>query len=145
MLLPRRQLKPRTFRASAGQTIFVGGLARFDLVQIPAQTMYLTVWASDEVACHYGRTETAGERCALRLCVCTVCDLMSVALVLTSTFLAVSSHADIHIHVQHTIPSLPFFLAQCELSHCIAAWQDLQPIWLDLLPCTATQELYQPL
>lgn len=65
MLLPRRQMKPRTFRASAGQTIFVGGLARVDLVQIPAQTIYLTVWASDEVACHYGRTDKADERCAL--------------------------------------------------------------------------------
>lgn len=62
MLLPKRRLKPRTFRASAGQTIFLGGLARFDVVQIPAQTVYLTVWASDEVSCHYGSTEKADER-----------------------------------------------------------------------------------
>ena len=64
MLLPRRQLKPRTFRASSGQSILVGGLARVDLLQLPAQTIYLTVWASDEVSCHYGRTDKAEERCA---------------------------------------------------------------------------------
>lgn len=63
-MLPRRQLKPRTFRASVGQTILVGGLARVDLLQLPAQTIYLTVWASDEVSCHYGRTDKAEERCA---------------------------------------------------------------------------------
>ena len=62
MLLPRRQLKPRTFRASADQTVFLGGLARIDVVQIPAQTIYLTVWASDEVSCHYGRTDKADDR-----------------------------------------------------------------------------------
>ena len=64
MLLPRRQLKPRTFRASVGQTILVGGLARIDLLHLPAQTIYLTVWASDEVSCHYGRTDKAEERYA---------------------------------------------------------------------------------
>lgn len=62
MLLPRRKLKPRTFRASVGQTILVGGLARMDLMHLPAQTMYLTIWASDEVSCHYGRTDNADER-----------------------------------------------------------------------------------
>ena len=62
MLLPRRQLKPRTFRASADQTVFLGGLARIDVVQIPAPTIYLTVWASDEVSCHYGRTDKADDR-----------------------------------------------------------------------------------
>ncbi|KAL3133955.1 hypothetical protein ABBQ32_008402 [Trebouxia sp. C0010 RCD-2024] len=62
MLLPRRKLKPRTFRATVGQTILVGGLARVDLVHLPAQTIYLTVWASDEVSCHYGRTDKADER-----------------------------------------------------------------------------------
>lgn len=62
MLLPRRQLKPRTFRAAADQTILIGGLARVDVVKIPAQTLYLTLWASDEISCHYGRTEKAQER-----------------------------------------------------------------------------------
>ena len=62
MLLPRRQLKPRTYRMLAGQTVFMGGLARFDIVRIPGQTVYLTIWASDEVACHYGRTDKAEDR-----------------------------------------------------------------------------------
>lgn len=76
MLLPRRKLKPRTFRASVGQTILVGGLARMDLMHLPAQTMYLTIWASDEVSCHYGRTDNADERC--------VCCIQSIVPVTTA-------------------------------------------------------------
>lgn len=64
MLLPKRQLKPRTFRANADQTILIGGLARVDVLSIPGQSLYLTVWASDEVSCHYGRTDKAKERYA---------------------------------------------------------------------------------
>lgn len=62
MLLPKRRLKARTFRASADQTILIGGLARIDVLQIPGQSLYLTLWASDEVSCHYGRTDRAQER-----------------------------------------------------------------------------------
>ena len=62
MLLPRRQLKPRTFRAAPGQTVFVGGLARIDVLTAPGATLYLTVWASDEVVCHFAKTEGAERR-----------------------------------------------------------------------------------
>jgi len=62
MLLPKRRLKPRTFRASEGQTIFVGGVLRVDVVASPGATLYVTVWASDELVCHYGKTEGAEER-----------------------------------------------------------------------------------
>ena len=48
--------------------MLVGALARIDVVKIPAQTIYLTVWASDEVSCHYGRTDRAQERCMLANC-----------------------------------------------------------------------------
>ena len=59
MLLPRRKLKPRTFRCMAGYSIAIGGLARVDLVSSPGKTLYLTLWASDEVTHHFGKTENA--------------------------------------------------------------------------------------
>ncbi|CAL5226853.1 g9719 [Coccomyxa viridis] len=62
MLLPRRKLKPRTFRAAVGQTIFVGGVLRVDVQDTPGATLYVTVWASDELICHFGKTESADER-----------------------------------------------------------------------------------
>lgn len=62
MVLPKRQLKPRTYRIAGGQTILVGGLARVDVLACPGATMYLTLWASDEIGCHFGKTEGADER-----------------------------------------------------------------------------------
>ena len=64
MLLPRKRLKPRTFRAAIGQTIFVGGVLRMDVLESPGETVYATVWASEELVCHLGKTEGADERCA---------------------------------------------------------------------------------
>jgi hypothetical protein len=62
MVLPRRPLKPRTFRLGVGQSVAVGGLARLDVLGCPGATLYLTVFASDEIVCHLGKTETAEER-----------------------------------------------------------------------------------
>ena len=67
LLLPKRRLKPRTFRAAEGQTVFVGGVLRMDVLRCPGATMYLTVWASDDLVCHFGKTEGADDRC-LALC-----------------------------------------------------------------------------
>ena len=64
MLLPRRKLKPRTFRAGVGQTIFVGGVLRIDVQDSPGATLYVTIWASDELICHFGKTDSADERYA---------------------------------------------------------------------------------
>lgn len=64
MVLPRRALRPRTYRLGQGQTVTLGGVARYDVLSSPGATMYLTVWASDEVACHFGKTEGAEERYA---------------------------------------------------------------------------------
>ncbi|KAK9814077.1 hypothetical protein WJX72_000361 [[Myrmecia] bisecta] len=64
MLLPRRRLRPRTFRAGAGQTVLIGGIARIDVLKAPAATLYLTLWASDDINCHFGRTDTADDRYA---------------------------------------------------------------------------------
>ncbi|KAL4448813.1 hypothetical protein ABPG77_007530 [Micractinium sp. CCAP 211/92] len=62
MVLPRRQLKPRTFRIGAGQTVMIGGLARIDVVSCPGATLYLSVFVSDEIGCHLGKTEGADAR-----------------------------------------------------------------------------------
>ena len=50
MLLPKRPLRARTFRLGAGQTVSVGGVARVDVLTVSAATLYLTLWASDEVS-----------------------------------------------------------------------------------------------
>ena len=65
LLLPRGRIKPRSFRVAAGQTVFVGGVARLDVVASTAATLYLTVWASNDVPCHFGKIEGAANRCAL--------------------------------------------------------------------------------
>lgn len=62
MLLPRKAIKPRTFRIGAGYSVLLGGTCRFDVVSCPAATLYLTVWASPEVVTHFGKTEAAAER-----------------------------------------------------------------------------------
>ena len=40
----------------------IGGLARVDVLQSPGATLYLSVFASDEIGCHLGKTEGAEER-----------------------------------------------------------------------------------
>lgn len=45
----------------AGQTIHVGGLVRLDLDQASVQTIYVTIWASNSVSLHLGKTENADE------------------------------------------------------------------------------------
>jgi hypothetical protein len=62
MVLPRRRLKPRTWRLGEGSSLLIGGLARVDVVASPAPTLYLTAYVSDDVVCHMGRTDGAGER-----------------------------------------------------------------------------------
>ena len=62
LLLPRSRIAPRSFRASQGQSLLLGGLARFDVVEAPSgggPTLYLTVWAAGPVGVHYGSTEAA--------------------------------------------------------------------------------------
>lgn len=44
----------------------IGGLARVDVLESPGATLYLSVFASDEIGCHLGKTETAEERWAGR-------------------------------------------------------------------------------
>ncbi|MFS8027231.1 putative nitric-oxide synthase (NADPH) [Helianthus anomalus] len=57
----RKELRPRTYRIKARQTIHVGGLMRLDLNQASVQTIYVTVWASPNVSLHLGKVENADE------------------------------------------------------------------------------------
>ncbi|XP_078428385.1 P-loop containing nucleoside triphosphate hydrolases superfamily protein isoform X2 [Wolffia australiana] len=57
----RKELRPRTYRVKAGQTIHVGGLLRLDLAQSSVTTVYVSVWASASVSLHLGKTENAEE------------------------------------------------------------------------------------
>lgn len=57
----RKELRPRTFRVKAGQTVHVGGLMRLDLKESSVETIYVTVWASPNVSLHLGKTENAVE------------------------------------------------------------------------------------
>lgn len=66
LLLPRKALRPRTFRIGAGHSVLIGGVARFDVLAAPAATIYLTLWASADVVTHFGKTDAAAERCGFR-------------------------------------------------------------------------------
>ncbi|XP_057249155.1 GTP-binding protein BRASSINAZOLE INSENSITIVE PALE GREEN 2, chloroplastic [Beta vulgaris subsp. vulgaris] len=61
MIEIRKELRPRSYRIKARQTIHVGGLVRLDLVQASVQTIYVTVWASPNVSLHLGKSENADE------------------------------------------------------------------------------------
>ena len=44
------------------QSVQVGGVARVDVLASPGATLYLSVFASDAIGCHFGRTEGVEER-----------------------------------------------------------------------------------
>ena len=60
LVLPRKPLRPRTFRAPVGSTVSAGALFRVDVVDCSAgETVYLTLWLSADVTTHMGKTEGA--------------------------------------------------------------------------------------
>ncbi|XP_062232958.1 GTP-binding protein BRASSINAZOLE INSENSITIVE PALE GREEN 2, chloroplastic [Phragmites australis] len=61
MIEIRKELRPRTFRVKAGQSVHIGGLTRLDVLKSSVQTIYITVWASSNVPLHLGKTENAEE------------------------------------------------------------------------------------
>ena len=62
-LLPRDgALKPRTYRIGPNRTVFIGGVARLDVAEFRGGTVYLTVWASDAIPLHLGKTTVRGEK-----------------------------------------------------------------------------------
>lgn len=62
MVLPRKALKARTYRIPGGKSVLLGGLVQVDVLKIPGSTIYLTVFASNQVSLHMGKTEGAEER-----------------------------------------------------------------------------------
>ncbi|CAI6001316.1 unnamed protein product [Closterium sp. NIES-64] len=59
VVVPRKALKPRTFRIKPGQCIMLGGLARVDVEEAAAESIYLTAWLSPMIACHMGKIANA--------------------------------------------------------------------------------------
>ena len=67
MILPRRSLKPRTYRLGQDQTISIGGVARIDACSMPGSTLYVTVWVSDDIRTHLGKTSNVDSLYATHL------------------------------------------------------------------------------
>jgi ribosome biogenesis GTPase A len=60
LILPRKPLRPRTFRTPVGSTVSAGALFRVDVLECSSgQTVYLTLWLSTDISTHLGRTQTA--------------------------------------------------------------------------------------
>ncbi|XP_050227436.1 GTP-binding protein BRASSINAZOLE INSENSITIVE PALE GREEN 2, chloroplastic [Mercurialis annua] len=57
----RKELQPRTYRATVGQAVHIGGLVRLDLNQASVKTIYITVWTSPNISLHLGKIENADE------------------------------------------------------------------------------------
>ena len=55
-------LRPRTYHLYEGQSLFIAGLARFDVIKAPSRkfnSMDVTVFTSDRLPIHIVRTEDA--------------------------------------------------------------------------------------
>eukprot|EP00798_Chlamydomonas_sp_ICE-L_P007543 gene7543-692_t len=63
-VLPSTQLRGRTFRVGAGNSLLIGALARIDITDIPGSSIYLTVFVSHGVDLHMGKTENVDARLA---------------------------------------------------------------------------------
>jgi hypothetical protein len=61
-VLPRRRLKPRTYCVPVGNSVTMGGFARVDIISGPSANIYVTVFVSDEIVTHMGKTAGAEER-----------------------------------------------------------------------------------
>ncbi|CAL0329326.1 unnamed protein product [Lupinus luteus] len=56
-----KELKPRTYRIKAGQSIHIAGLMRLDIEEMSSDTIYVTVWASPYLPLHMGKVENASK------------------------------------------------------------------------------------
>lgn len=59
LILVSKEMRPRTYRIKAGQSIHIGGLVRLDIEELTVGSIYVTVWASPLVPLHMGKTENA--------------------------------------------------------------------------------------
>ncbi|KAI5065380.1 hypothetical protein GOP47_0020075 [Adiantum capillus-veneris] len=56
-----RSVAQRGYVGKVGDTIHVGGLARLDVKNISTSSMYITIWGSIFLTCHFAKTHKAGE------------------------------------------------------------------------------------
>ncbi|XWS46787.1 hypothetical protein CRYUN_Cryun14cG0098100 [Craigia yunnanensis] len=54
-----KELKPRTYRIKAGNTVHIAGLIRLDIEESSVESKYVTVWASPYLPLRMGKTENA--------------------------------------------------------------------------------------
>ncbi|XP_071690298.1 GTP-binding protein BRASSINAZOLE INSENSITIVE PALE GREEN 2, chloroplastic [Rutidosis leptorrhynchoides] len=54
-----KELKPRTYRIKSGYSIHIAGLMRLDIEESTMGSIYVTVWASQNLPLHMGPTEKA--------------------------------------------------------------------------------------
>lgn len=59
-ILPRKRIAPVTFHLGAGRTVFLGGLARLDVLTSD-KPVFLTVFASNKLSLHSTSTRRAEE------------------------------------------------------------------------------------
>ncbi|CAN6224242.1 unnamed protein product [Urochloa humidicola] len=55
----RKEMRPRTYRIKTGQSVHIGGLVRLDVEELTVGSIYVTVWASQLLPLHMGKTENA--------------------------------------------------------------------------------------
>lgn len=56
--VPKKRIKPKTFQLEEGQTLFIGGLGRFDVVDAEERQSFV-VYTSNEMNIHRTKTENA--------------------------------------------------------------------------------------
>ncbi|MGY3703746.1 ribosome biogenesis GTPase YqeH [Vagococcus martis] len=59
LVSPTKEIKPKVYQLNAGQTLFLGGLARFDVIQ--AEKMGFIAYVSNDLMIHRTKLETATE------------------------------------------------------------------------------------
>lgn len=59
IIMPKKEIKPKTFQLESGQTLFISNLSRVDFVK--GDRSSFTVYASDKIKIHRTKTESADE------------------------------------------------------------------------------------
>lgn len=59
LIAPKKEIKPKTYQLNAGQTLFLGGLARFDFIE--GERSSFTVYASNDLLIHRTKLENADQ------------------------------------------------------------------------------------
>src|SRR5690625_5745799 len=60
IITPKKEIKSRNYQLNSGQTLFIGGLARFDFIKGDKQTF--VCYFSNEIPIHRTKLENADQR-----------------------------------------------------------------------------------